>query len=112
MQSSSGTRHSSHASLTAAALRAGKAGLVEKPLALDADGLAEVEQKLAGGGRSWSGFNRRFAPLTVSLRRALEQAPGRNAAKELVMSSRSHRTGRHARGGLYATSMGKFGATP
>src|SRR5207245_6739184 len=40
------TRHASHAQLTASALRAGKAVLVEKPLAIDGDGLAEVEEAL------------------------------------------------------------------
>jgi predicted dehydrogenase/threonine dehydrogenase-like Zn-dependent dehydrogenase len=71
------TRHSSHASLAAAALRAGKAVFVEKPLALDEDGLLEVEEALSGGALLMVGFNRRYAPLVERLRDALEgvQAP-------------------------------------
>ena len=66
------TRHASHARLTASALRAGKAVLVEKPLAIDGDGLAEVEQALGPESLLMVGFNRRFAPLAVQLRAELE----------------------------------------
>jgi predicted dehydrogenase/NADPH:quinone reductase-like Zn-dependent oxidoreductase len=66
------TRHASHAPLTASALRAGKAVLVEKPLAIDRGGLAEVEQALAPQSLLMVGFNRRFAPLAVQLRNELE----------------------------------------
>jgi predicted dehydrogenase/threonine dehydrogenase-like Zn-dependent dehydrogenase len=66
------TRHSSHARLTAAALRAGKAVFVEKPLALTEEELLEVEAALSEGGLLMVGFNRRHAPLTVRLRSALE----------------------------------------
>ncbi|MEU9419926.1 bi-domain-containing oxidoreductase [Streptomyces sp. NPDC048272] len=59
------TRHSSHAELTRAALRAGKAVFVEKPLALVEEELvgvlAAVEE--SGNDRLQVGFNRRFAPL-------------------------------------------------
>ena len=57
------TRHSTHAELTAAALGAGKAVFVEKPLALSAAQLDEVEAALDGEGVLMVGFNRRFAPL-------------------------------------------------
>ena len=59
------TRHSSHAQLTARALRTGKAVFVEKPLALDEEGLALVLDTIAetGNDRLQVGFNRRFAPL-------------------------------------------------
>jgi predicted dehydrogenase/threonine dehydrogenase-like Zn-dependent dehydrogenase len=58
------TRHASHASLAAEALRAGKAVFVEKPLALDADGLALVDSAMtaATAPRLMVGFNRRFSP--------------------------------------------------
>jgi predicted dehydrogenase len=71
------TRHASHAGLATAALRAGKAVFVEKPLALDEEGLLEVEEALAGGGMLMVGFNRRYAPLVARLREELEgvQAP-------------------------------------
>src|SRR4051794_29149603 len=59
------TRHSSHAELTARALRAGKAVFVEKPLALSETELAVVLDAIAesGNDRLQVGFNRRFAPL-------------------------------------------------
>lgn len=58
------TRHASHASLTAEALRAGKAVLVEKPLALSAADLAGVMDELHSDSLLMVGFNRRFAPFT------------------------------------------------
>jgi predicted dehydrogenase/threonine dehydrogenase-like Zn-dependent dehydrogenase len=66
------TRHGSHARLTASALHAGKAVLVEKPLTIDRHGLAEVEQALRPESLLMVGFNRRFAPLAVQLRSELE----------------------------------------
>jgi len=71
------TRHSSHGPLTTAALQAGKAVFVEKPLALTDAGLAEVEEALADGGLLMVGFNRRFAPLTERLRSELSGLPER-----------------------------------
>jgi predicted dehydrogenase len=66
------TRHSSHAGLAAAALRAGKHVFVEKPLALGRDELLDVEDaQRSGGGVLMVGFNRRFAPLTGRLADAL-----------------------------------------
>lgn len=63
------SRHDSHASTAAAALRAGKAVFVEKPLAIDDAQLEEVEAALASSGRLvMVGFNRRFAPLVTTLR--------------------------------------------
>ncbi len=58
------TRHASHAGLVAEALRAGKAVFVEKPLAVDADGLALVNAAVAATAapRLMVGFNRRFSP--------------------------------------------------
>jgi polar amino acid transport system substrate-binding protein len=63
------TRHDSHADLAARALEAGKHVFVEKPLALDVDGLTAVRASaLAGRGQLLVGFNRRFAPLTARVR--------------------------------------------
>ena len=62
------TRHSSHAALAAAALRAGKATFVEKPLALDRSELAEIEAALSHDSVLMVGFNRRFAPHVTRLR--------------------------------------------
>jgi predicted dehydrogenase/NADPH:quinone reductase-like Zn-dependent oxidoreductase len=61
------TRHAGHAALAAQALRAGKAVLVEKPLALSVDELQEVEAALTEGSVLMVGFNRRFAPLVELL---------------------------------------------
>jgi len=70
------TPHSSHAALAEAALNAGKNVLVEKPLALDRDGLNRV---IAARNRSdgflMVGFNRRFAPMAVQMRDRLAALP-------------------------------------
>jgi predicted dehydrogenase/threonine dehydrogenase-like Zn-dependent dehydrogenase len=64
------TRHDQHARLAAAAIRAGKAVFVEKPLALDRAGLDDVLDavRTSPNARLMVGFNRRFAPLTISCR--------------------------------------------
>jgi predicted dehydrogenase/threonine dehydrogenase-like Zn-dependent dehydrogenase len=70
------TRHNEHAALTAAALRAGKAVFVEKPLALTEEELADVEDAMrTGGGRVMVGFNRRFSPLAIRVRDFFESCP-------------------------------------
>lgn len=58
------TRHRTHAKFAAEALRVGKTVFVEKPLAIDLDGVAEVEAAIrkSGNARLMVGFNRRFAP--------------------------------------------------
>lgn len=69
------TRHGTHAGMAARALRAGKAVFVEKPLALDEEGLQEVlaAQRETGGVLA-VGFNRRFSPLIEQMKQAF--APG------------------------------------
>jgi predicted dehydrogenase/threonine dehydrogenase-like Zn-dependent dehydrogenase len=59
------TRHGQHAALASAAIRAGKAVFVEKPLAITLDSLADVEEALAAAPspRLMVGYNRRFSPL-------------------------------------------------
>ena len=59
------TRHSSHAKMTAEALRAGKAVFVEKPLAIDLAETELVRQAVieSDNDRLQVGFNRRFSPL-------------------------------------------------
>ncbi len=81
------TRHAAHATMTAAALRAGKAVFVEKPLALDRAGLEQVREAAAASGndRLQVGFNRRFAPL---IRQAADFF--RTRAGPLVMNYRVH----------------------
>lgn len=63
------TRHSSHASLVAAALRTCRPVFVEKPLAVDHAGLELVRRALVESGtdRLQVGFNRRFSPLVREL---------------------------------------------
>lgn len=62
------TRHDSHADLVVKALNAGKHVFVEKPLAVNAEQLAQVTDVLTSThGLLTVGFNRRFAPLAQSL---------------------------------------------
>ncbi len=64
------TRHDSHAELAVKALKAGKHVFVEKPLALNSAQLSAVSKQLKSKSTSLLtvGFNRRFAPLTQSLK--------------------------------------------
>lgn len=70
------TRHDSHARLTVNALRAGKHAFVEKPLALKAEELEEIERVWLGAPQDrrkilMVGFNRRFAPLVTRMKHML-----------------------------------------
>jgi predicted dehydrogenase/NADPH:quinone reductase-like Zn-dependent oxidoreductase len=84
------TRHSSHADLTCRALEAGKAVFVEKPLALSS---GELDRILAtvdatGNDRIMVGFNRRFAPLLVEMRKRFGRASEPTSARYLVNAGR------------------------
>jgi polar amino acid transport system substrate-binding protein len=71
------TRHDTHASLTSAALQAGKHVFCEKPLALNAEELEAVMMCAAEApGILTVGFNRRYAPLLVKAKAALEPRSG------------------------------------
>ncbi len=71
------TRHDTHAALTTEALQAGKNVFCEKPLAVDAAGLEAVISAAEGSsGVLTVGFNRRFAPLLVKAKAALEPRLG------------------------------------
>ena len=67
------TRHDTHATLAAQALHAGKPVFVEKPLAIDREQLAQLQEAYAAqvqAGRApflMAGFNRRFAPFTEKI---------------------------------------------
>jgi predicted dehydrogenase/threonine dehydrogenase-like Zn-dependent dehydrogenase len=72
-----GTRHDSHAQIAAAALNAGKAVFVEKPLGLTREQIDEVWE--AGGGEDAPlaiGFNRPLAPLSQRLHEELAHVTG------------------------------------
>ncbi len=63
------TRHNAHAAMTTEALRAGKMVFVEKPLAIDEDGLNKVVAAAGQSqGRVMVGFNRRFSSLSAELK--------------------------------------------
>jgi predicted dehydrogenase len=71
------TRHDTHAALAADALRQGKHVFCEKPLALDEVELAEVLTAAQNAsGILAVGFNRRFAPLLMKAKAALEPRSG------------------------------------
>ncbi len=72
-----GTRHGSHAELAGAALREGKHVFCEKPLALSLDELSAVMTTAEQAeGILAVGFNRRFSPLAMELRRFLAKTGG------------------------------------
>jgi predicted dehydrogenase len=82
------TRHYWHASQVIAALRAGKHVFSEKPLCLNDDQLNEIVQAHTEANRKSSqllmiGFNRRFAPLIVELKKFLS-----DVREPLVMNYR------------------------
>jgi polar amino acid transport system substrate-binding protein len=65
------TRHDLHAPVASAALRAGKAVFLEKPMALSSDDLDDLLDAWRSSGRILQvGFNRRFAPTFQRLKAA------------------------------------------
>lgn len=80
------TRHSSHAALTAKALRAGKTVFVEKPLALSEKEVLQVLEAVeeSGNDRLQVGFNRRFAPMLVEAKAKLGRRIGPASVRYLV----------------------------
>ncbi len=72
----------SHAGLVCRALQAGKHVFVEKPLAVRAGELEEIERVYSSLPRPpllMAGFNRRFAPQVVKMRQLLESVRGPKA---------------------------------
>jgi predicted dehydrogenase len=87
------TRHDAHAEQALAALRAGKHVWVEKPLAIDGEALRRLEESLPALGSGQTpvlmvGFNRRFAPLAVALRRALAGRRGPHEVRMVINAGR------------------------
>lgn len=69
------TRHNSHAKLVIDSLNAGKNVFVEKPLALNEDELNQIINVYKISGKTLTvGFNRRFAPLAIQMKKALGAA--------------------------------------
>ncbi len=83
------TRHDSHARYAEAALMAGRAVFVEKPLALSSIELDRIAQLIrATQGRLMVGFNRRFAPATQWALEAL--GPNRAGLRFLYRVNAGH----------------------
>ncbi len=78
------TRHDSHARLAAQALATGKHVFVEKPLAIDHEGLEEITEayRETKGLQLAVGFNRRFSPHAKKIRELLA---GRSAPAAMSM---------------------------
>ncbi|WP_096700116.1 bi-domain-containing oxidoreductase [Magnetospirillum sp. 15-1] len=75
------TRHANHAEMVSRALAAGKCVFVEKPLAVDRAQLAQVITARQGSAGFFTvGFNRRFAPMSESLRRHFAGTAGPRVA--------------------------------
>ena len=70
------TQHGSHSMFVSEALESGKYVFVEKPLSTTWEGLERVEKALENS-KGWVtvGFNRRFAPLALELKKRLSPAP-------------------------------------
>ena len=78
------TRHDTHAKYVIDALNAQKNIFVEKPLAMNYEELDQVKEAYEKNNQSFMiGFNRRFAPVTVALKKEFE-----NIGEPLVMNFR------------------------
>ncbi len=85
------TRHHLHASIALKAIQAGMQVFVEKPLCLTIDELAQIDKAMENSAGKVSlqvGFNRRFAPLSVKLKQAVDNAPGPKSAVYRVMAGK------------------------
>ncbi|MES2703161.1 MAG: bi-domain-containing oxidoreductase [Bacteroidota bacterium] len=63
------TRHNEHARMVVESLNAGKHVFVEKPLALSKDELNDIVQAYSGNTTLTVGFNRRFSPHMVKVKK-------------------------------------------
>jgi predicted dehydrogenase len=83
------TRHHLHAALTQSALAANRHVFVEKPLCLTRDELARIDQTLqASQGTIQVGFNRRFAPASIELKKVLTQTSGAKSASFRIFAGK------------------------
>jgi predicted dehydrogenase/threonine dehydrogenase-like Zn-dependent dehydrogenase len=100
------TRHDLHASLVKEALAANRHIFVEKPLCLSCHELEEIDSAVAKSqGTVQVGFNRRFAPASVELKRRVLAAPGPKTATYRVLAGRLDPTHWYAN---YAESGGRI----
>ena len=84
-----GTRNHLHAPMVISALKSGRHIFVEKPLCLTPQELAEIDETIGAYGTSVQvGFNRRFAPASVELKRRLDLAPGPKSASFRVFAGK------------------------
>lgn len=71
------TRHHLHAPMVLQSLRKGRHVFVEKPLCLTREQLGEIDSAIeTGDGSVMVGFNRRFAPATVTLMKLVKNIAG------------------------------------
>lgn len=71
------SRNAQHASQTVAALQAGKHVFVEKPMALTEEECRQILAAVQSSGKQLTvGFNRRFAPYYLELKKALSRRTG------------------------------------
>jgi predicted dehydrogenase/threonine dehydrogenase-like Zn-dependent dehydrogenase len=80
------TRHQTHADFVCRALETGKAVFVEKPLALSRDEVDRIVKTIdkTGNDRLMVGFNRRFSPLLVQLKKNFGAGSGASVTRYLV----------------------------
>jgi len=70
------TRHNNHAVQVIESLQAGKHVFVEKPLALNMQELGEIESAKNQSGKAvMVGFNRRFSPFVIDIKKRLGTTP-------------------------------------
>ena len=84
-----GTRNHLHAPMVISALKSKKHVFVEKPLCLTPQELAEIDETIETNTTSVQvGFNRRFAPASVELKRRLDRSPGPKSASFRVFAGK------------------------
>lgn len=72
------TRHNLHAKMVLESLQAGKSVFVEKPLCLNLDELKQIENAYQLAGKNVTltvGFNRRFSPFALKLKKMVGDGP-------------------------------------
>ncbi len=108
------TRHQTHAELVCRALETGKAVFVEKPLALSHDEVDRIVQTIekTGNDRLMVGFNRRFSPLLVQMKKSFGAGSDSAVTRYLVnagsLDSGSWYSNEEAQGSRFAGEGGHF----